>query len=73
MVMYQLSTKYTTNIGVTHDETQAVMITEQQYSTCPHANGQFCKIDASYVNNNKEIGVHVPCLYFIYHLHFHSL
>ena len=47
------------------------MITEHQYSTCLHANGQFCKIDAPfqavtnpssfiaalYTKNNQEIGV----------------
>ena len=47
------------------------MITEQQYSTCLHAKGQFCKIDATfqpltyppsciaalYVKNDQEIGV----------------
>ena len=45
------------------------MITEQQYSTCLHENGQFCKVDvpfqalinpprcttALYAKNNKEI------------------
>ena len=33
---YEISDKY---IGITYDETQVVMITEQQYSTCPHVNG----------------------------------
>ena len=45
MFQYKIDSKY---IGVTYDETQAVMITEQQYSTCLHANGQFCKIDAPF-------------------------
>ena len=40
---YEINNKY---IGITYDETQAVMITEQHYSTCLHANGQLCKIDA---------------------------
>ena len=45
MVMYELSTISTTKyIGDTHDKTQAVVITEEKYSTCLHANGQFCKI-----------------------------
>ena len=39
---YKISDKY---IGITYDETQAVVITEQQYSTCLNANGQFCKVD----------------------------
>ena len=42
---YKIKNKY---IGVTYDETQAVMITEQQYSTSLHANGQFCKIEAPF-------------------------
>ena len=42
---YEISNKHT---GITYDDTQVVMITEQQYSTCLHANGQFCKIDAPF-------------------------
>ena len=42
---YKVSDKY---IGITCDETQVGVITEQQYSTCLHANGQFCKIDAPF-------------------------
>ena len=42
---YKISDKY---IGITYDETQAVMIKEQQYWTCLCANGQFCKIDAPF-------------------------
>ena len=41
----EISDKY---IGITSDETQVVMITKQQYSTCLHANGKFCKIDAPF-------------------------
>ena len=32
-------------IGITCDETQAIVITKQQYSTCLHADDQFCKED----------------------------
>ena len=42
---YEISGKY---IGITYDETQVVINTEQQYSTCLHANGQCCKIDAPF-------------------------
>ena len=42
---YEISNKY---IGITYDETQVVMIREQQYSTCRHANGQFGKMDAPF-------------------------
>ena len=42
---YKINNKY---IGVTYDEMQAAMITEQQYSTCLYANGQFCKIEAPF-------------------------
>ena len=40
---YKINNKY---FGVTYDEMQTVLITEEQYSTCLHANGQFCKIYA---------------------------
>ena len=63
----KINNKY---IGVTYDETQAVVITEQQYSTCLHANRQFWKKDAPfqpltnppsciaalYAKNDQEIG-----------------
>ena len=39
---YKINNKY---MGVTYDETKAVVITKQQYLTCLHTNGQFCKID----------------------------
>ena len=66
---YKNSDKY---IGITYDETEAVMITEQQYSTCLHGKQQFCKIDAPfqaltepptcimtlYTKNYQEIEVH---------------
>ena len=42
LAQYKINNKC---ILITYDETQAVVITEQQYSTCLHANGQFCKID----------------------------
>ena len=68
LAQYKINNKY---IGDTYDETQAVVITEQQYSTCLHANGQFCKINAQfqaltnppsctaalYTKNDQEIGV----------------
>ena len=64
---YKISYKY---IGATYDESQAVVITKQQYLTCLHANGQFCKIDAQfqpltnpqsctaalYAKNDQEMG-----------------
>ena len=40
-VRYAFNDKY---IGITYDETQAVEIIEQQYSTCPHTNGHFYKV-----------------------------
>ena len=42
---YKITKNY---IGVTYDKTQAVMITEQQYSICPHGIEPFCKIDAPF-------------------------
>ena len=68
LAQYKIDNKY---IGIIYDKTQAVMITEQQYSMCLHVNGQFCKIDAPfqfltglsscimalYTKNNHEIGV----------------
>ena len=42
---YKITNKY---IEITYDDTQAVIITEQQHLTFLHANGQFCKIDASF-------------------------
>ena len=70
-VQYKINNKY---IGVTYDETQAAMITQQPYLVCLHANGQFSKIDAPfqalknppsstaalYAKNDQEIGVYVP-------------
>ena len=38
---YEVDTKY---LGITWDETMAVEILDQQYSTCREANGQFCNI-----------------------------
>ena len=73
---YKINNKH---IGVTYDEMQAVMITQQQYSTCLHENGQFCKTDvpfqaltnqptyitALYANNDQEIGI--QCSLSIFH------
>ena len=73
---YKIDNKY---VAVTYDETLAVMITEQQYSICLHANGEFCKIDAPfqtltnlpsciaalYTKNDKEIGE--QCSLYIFH------
>ena len=33
-------------LGVTYDETKAVVIMDQQYIACQHADGQFCRINA---------------------------
>ena len=58
---------------------QAVVITKQQYSTCLHANGQFCKTDAPFqaltnppsciaalfAKNNQEI--EVQCSLSVFH------
>ena len=38
-VGYKINDKY---IGITYDETQALVITEQQYSTYVHTKGKFC-------------------------------
>ena len=40
---YNINSKY---LGITYDETKAVEITEQQFSTCQKANGQFCTINS---------------------------
>ena len=42
---YNVNYKY---IGVTFDETKAVAITDLQYRPCQHANGKFCRINASF-------------------------
>ena len=42
---YKINNKYK---GITFYETQAIVMTEQQYSTCLHANGQFSKVDAPF-------------------------
>ena len=77
-------TKY---IGITYDETQAVVITEQQYSTCLHANGQFCMVDvpfqaltnpltcttALYLMNCKEIDAQCSLSVFTHHPLSHPL
>ena len=39
---YDTVTKY---LGISYDETKSIGISEQQFSTCQWANGQFCKID----------------------------
>ena len=75
---YKITDKY---IGITYDETQAVVITELQYSTCLHANSQLCKVNtpfqaltnpptctmALYAKNNKEIEAQCFLLYFTHH------
>ena len=33
-------------MGISHDETKAIEISEQQFTTCQQANGQFCKMEA---------------------------
>ena len=40
---YNIDSKY---LGITYDQTKAVKISEQQFSTCQKANGQFCSINA---------------------------
>ena len=40
---YNIDNKY---LDITYDETKAVEISEQQFSTCQKANGQFCHINA---------------------------
>ena len=40
---YNIDTKY---LGISHDETKAIEILEQQFTTCQWVNGQFCKIEA---------------------------
>ena len=40
---YDIDTKY---LVILYDETKAIEILEQQFTTYPWANGQFCKIDA---------------------------
>ena len=73
---YKINNKH---IGVTYDETQAAVITKQQYSTCLYANGQFYKIDvpfqaltnpspciaALYAKNDQQIGA--QCSLSIFH------
>ena len=39
---YDINTKY---LGISYDETKAIEILEQQFTTCQQANGQFCNID----------------------------
>ena len=40
---YDIDTKY---LGISYDDTKAIEIPEQQFTTCHQANGQFCNIDA---------------------------
>ena len=40
---YDIDTRY---LGISHDETKAIEISNQQFTTCQWANGQFCKIEA---------------------------
>ena len=39
---YDIDTKY---LGISYDETKAIEISEQQFTTCQQAHGQFCNID----------------------------
>ena len=41
---YEVDSKY---LGITQDETMAVEMMYQQYSTCKEANGQFCSINTA--------------------------
>ena len=40
---YDIDTKY---LEILYDEIKAIEISDQQFTTCQQANGQFCKIDA---------------------------
>ena len=40
---YNIDTRY---LGISHDETKVVEISDQQFTTCQWANGQFCSIEA---------------------------
>ena len=42
---YNIDNKY---LGITHDETEAVESSEQQFGTCQKANGQFCSINTPF-------------------------
>ena len=42
VMCYDIDTKY---LGISHDETKAIEIFEQQFTTHEQANGQFCNID----------------------------
>ena len=42
---YKINHKY---MGVTYDETKEVVIMDQQYIVCQHANRQFCRINAPF-------------------------
>ena len=39
---YNINSKY---LGITYDETKAVEISQDQFSTCQKANGQFCSLN----------------------------
>ena len=43
LAWYDIDTKY---LGICHNETKAIEILEQQFTTCQWANAQFCKIEA---------------------------
>ena len=49
-------------LGITYDETKAVEILEQQFSTCQQANGQFCSI-IKHLSYHLPIHPHVSQLY----------
>ena len=48
---YKISDKY---IGITFEETQAVVITEQKYSSCLHTNSQFAK----WMHHSRLLQIH---------------
>ena len=39
---YSINNRY---LGITHDKTKAVEISEDQFKTCQKANGQFCSLN----------------------------
>ena len=42
---YDIDTRY---LGISHDETKAIEILDQQFTMCQWVNGQFCKIEAPF-------------------------
>ena len=56
---YNIDTRY---LGISHDETKAINISEQQFTTCQQAKGQFCNIDAALQLHTNPL----PCTTTIY-------